>query len=167
MVEFTAEIERFDKKGEKSNWTYILVPAAVANSIKADWRKSFRVKGTLDQFLLSGVALIPLGEGDFILPFNQQIKKGVNKKVGQTVLARLEEDKHFKIEIPDDLFDCLSEQPHLMEGFVALPKSHQNYFIKWINEAKTVETRVKRLTQTVIAMDNKWTYSEMIRANKK
>ncbi|MFD2524744.1 YdeI/OmpD-associated family protein [Flavihumibacter stibioxidans] len=42
--------------------------------------------------------------------------------------------------------------------------SHQRYFSKWIEVAKTESTRDIRIARTVNAMVKKWSYSEMIRA---
>jgi hypothetical protein len=47
MVQFTAIIKRFGQQGEKTGWTYIEVPAAMAEQLVPGNRKSFRVKGKL------------------------------------------------------------------------------------------------------------------------
>jgi len=166
MVVFEAEIERFSKMGEKTGWTYVFVPKAVAQQIKADCKKSYRVKGKLDQINVSGMALVPMGEGDFIIALKTSLRKELKKEEGAVLHLELEEDLDFKIEMPDDLELCLSDDPQLLETFLKLPKSHQNYYINWLNTAKTEVTRTKRLTQIVLAMDQKMTFPEMMRANK-
>ena len=40
MVEFTATLEKFGKKGEKTGWTYIEIPADVAQEIKPGNKKT-------------------------------------------------------------------------------------------------------------------------------
>ncbi|HQV55523.1 MAG TPA: YdeI/OmpD-associated family protein, partial [Chitinophagaceae bacterium] len=45
--------------------------------------------------------------------------------------------------------------------------SHQKYFSKWIDAAKTEPTKVKRITMAVNALAKKVGYPEMIRAAKK
>ena len=166
MVVFEAEIERFSKMGEKTGWTYVFVPKAVAQQIKADCKKSYRVKGKLDQVNVSGMALVPMGEGDFIIALKTSLRKELKKEEGAVLHLELEEDLDFKIEMPDDLELCLSDDPQLLETFLKLPKSHQNYYINWLNTAKTEVTRTKRLTQIILAMDQKMTFPEMMRANK-
>jgi len=166
MVVFEAEIERFSKMGEKTGWTYVFVPKAVAQQIKADCKKSYRVKGKLDQVNVSGMALVPMGEGDFIIALKTSLRKELKKEEGAVLHLELEEDLDFKIEMPDDLEICLSDDPQLLETFLKLPKSHQNYYINWLNTAKTEVTRTKRLTQIILAMDQKMTFPEMMRANK-
>ena len=166
MVVFEAEIERFSKMGEKTGWTYVFVPKAVAQQIKADCKKSYRVKGKLDQVNVSGMALVPMGEGDFIIALKTSLRRELKKEEGAVLHLELEEDLDFKIEMPDDLELCLSDDPQLLETFLKLPKSHRNYYINWLNTAKTEVTRTKRLTQIVVAMDQKMTFGEMIRSNK-
>jgi len=164
MIKFNAIIARFEQKGEKTGWTYVTVPAAVACLIKPGVKKSFRVRGLLDQHKISGVALLPMGEGDFILTLKSSLKKVLEKKEGDPLYLELEEDIDFEILMPPDLELCLSEEQKLMDSFLIQPKSHQNYFINWLNAAKTEPTRVKRLTLIVMAMEKRLNYGEMIRA---
>lgn len=166
MITFEAELERFFKMGEKTGWTFVTIPKDIANQIKPDCRKSFRVKGFLDELPVAGMSFIPMGEGDFILALNSTIRKQLKKEEGAKLYLQLEEDKTFKIEMPEDLELCLLEEKHFMENFLNLPKSHQNYYINWLNTAKTETTRIKRLTQIVIAMDKKQNFSEMMRSYK-
>jgi len=166
MIHFKAEIERFQSMGEKTGWSYVFLPAALANDIKADCKRSFRVKGKIDLVEVSGIATIPMGAGDFIIALKGELRKKLGKEEGATVELYLEEDKDFKIEMPEDLEICLSEEEFLMENFLKQPKSHQNYFIRWINEAKTETTRTKRLALTVTAMYKKQDFGAMIRESK-
>ena len=75
---------------------------------------------------------------------------------------RLEEDQDFKIDTPEDLRACLQEEG-VLHNFDKLAKSHQNYFINWINSAKTIETRTKRIGMTVNAVLMGFSYAEMVR----
>src|SRR5947208_3349524 len=76
MVEYTMVILKFDEQGEKTGWTYIEVPADIAQQLKPGNKKSFRVKGKLDNYAIKKVALLPMGEGNFIMPFNAGMRKG-------------------------------------------------------------------------------------------
>lgn len=166
MIQYATLIKKYKDMGEKSGWSYVDIPQHIANELKPGCRTSFRVKGKIDEVSVAGIALVPMGEGDFILPLKLSLRKSLKKEKGAIVALLLEEDKDFKIEMPEDLHDCLSEQPHLLENFLKQAKSHQNYYIKWINEAKTEPTRIKRLAQTVQAMDRGYDFGEMIRSNK-
>ncbi|MBB5637550.1 hypothetical protein HDF26_000404 [Pedobacter cryoconitis] len=166
MITLKAEIERFAEMGEKTGWSYVAIPMEIASQLKPGWRRSFRVQGLIDALPVAGLSLIPMGEGTFILALNANLRKQLKKEEGATLHLQLEEDKTFKIEMPGDLELCLQEEKHYLENFLKLPKSHQNYYINWLNGAKTEPTRVKRLTQIVIAMDKNQTFSEMMRSNK-
>ncbi|WP_316736869.1 YdeI/OmpD-associated family protein [Pedobacter aquatilis] len=167
MIHLKAEIERFEKMGDKTGWSYIFLPNVIADKIKPDCKVSFRVKGKIDNVEISGMATTPTGAGDFIIALKSELRKKLKKEAGAIVEIYLEEDKNFKVEIPEDLELCLSEEIHLLDNFLKLAKSHQNYFIKWINEAKTEETRTKRLVLTINAMDKNQDYGTMIRESRK
>ena len=166
MIYLKVEIERFEQMGEKTGWSYVFIPSAIANQIKANCKVSFRVKGKIDQLEVSGMATVPMGEGDFIIALKSEIRKKLKKEAGATVELYLEEDKNFKIEMPEDLEICLSEEEHLMANFLKQAKSHQNYYINWINQAKTEVTRTKRIVMTVNAMDKQQDFNTMIRESK-
>jgi len=166
MVVFEAEIERYEKMGEKTGWTFVFIHAAVANQIKAGYKKSYRVKGRLDAVEIRGLALTPMGEGNFIIALKASLRKELKKEEGAVLHLELEEDKEFKVEMPADLEMCLLEERHCMENFMKLPKGHQNYYINWLNTAKTEPTRIKRLTQIVVAMDKQMDFGAMIRSNR-
>lgn len=166
MIHFKAEIEKFGQMGEKTGWSYVFIPAAIADKIKPDCKVSFRVKGKLDDLEIAGIATVPMGEEDFIIAINATLRKKIKKEAGAKVELWLEEDKNFKIEMPADLEVCLAEDEMLLTRFLQQPKSHQNYFIKWINDAKTEKTRTKRLVMTVDAMEKLQDYGEMIRGGR-
>jgi len=166
MITFKAEIERFAEMGEKTGWTYVFIPLAIANMIKPDCRKSYRVKGRLDHIEIEGIALVPMGEGNFIMALNAGIRKQLKKDLGGVLELALEEDTTFKIEVPEDLEVCLSDEPHLLKNFLKQPKSHQNWYINWLNSAKTEATRTKRIVKIVLAMDKDWDFGTMMRDGK-
>lgn len=166
MVELTTTLQQFAEKGEKTGWTYLDIPATIANEIKPNNKLSFRVKGFLDELAINGLALVPMGEGDFILPVKAALCKALGKRKGAVVKMQLEIDLDFKIEMPDDLAECFADEPEALHNFNQLPKSHQHYYFKWINEAKTEATRTKRIAATLNAASNNLNYGEMMRKMK-
>jgi len=166
MVELTATLLQFAEKGEKTGWTYLDIPATIACEIKPGNKLSFRVKGFLDGVPVNGLAMIPMGEGDFILPVKAALQKALGKRKGAMVKIQLEIDLDFKIEMPADLAECFADEPEALHNFNRLPKSHQHYYFKWINEAKTDITRTKRIAATLNATSKGMSYGEMIRAMK-
>jgi len=166
MIYIKAEIEKFEQMGEKTGWSYVFIPATIANQIKPDYKRAFRVMGKIDEININGIATTPMGEGDFIIALKAELRKKLKKEAGAKIELWLEEDKNFKIEMPEDLEICLANEHGLLEHFLQQPKSHQNYFIKWINEAKTETTRTKRLVMTVTAMHKQQDFGAMIRASQ-
>lgn len=166
MVEFNAIILQFAAQGEKTGWSYIDIPADIARELKRDNKRSFRVRGMLDGLAVSGLALMPMGGGNFIMALKAEIRKGIRKNAGAMLHVKLEEDIDYKVEVPDDLKECFDFDPESWGYFNSLAKSHRDYFIKWIDGAKTVETRNKRIVNTVNAMLKKWTYNVMLREMK-
>lgn len=166
MIELTEMLLQFGQKGEKTGWTYLSITANIAQEIKPNNKLSFRVKGFLDHVPVNGLALVPMGEGDFILPVKAALRKALGKQKGAMVKMQLEEDKDFKFEMPQDLAECFADEPQALANFNMLPKSHQHYYFKWINEAKTDATRTKRLAETLNAASKSLNYGEMIREMK-
>lgn len=165
MVSFTTTILKFDEQGEKTGWTYIEVPAEYAEKLKPGNKKSFRVKGKLDAFAINSVALIPMGEGNFIMAINAGMRKGIGKRKGAKLSVKIEVDDS-PAKLSDDLLDCLADEPKAMEHYKTLPPGHQKYFSNWIESAKTEPTKAKRIAMAVNALARSMGYSEMIREQK-
>ncbi len=162
-VQFTATLHKFDKQGEKTGWTYIEVPADIVQKIKPGNKKSFRVKGKLDEYKISGVALIPMGGGIFIMAINAVMRKSIGKRHGAMLKVHLQEDQS-PFALNKDFIACLADEPVAKEFFHTLPGSHQRYFSKWIDDAKTDPTKTKRITLAVNALAKRWGFGEMLRA---
>ena len=165
MVKLTATLLKFASKGEKTGWTYLEIPAEVANKLKPDNKQSFRVKGYLDKYAIKSVALIPMGEGNFIMAFNADMRKETGKRKGEQVTLQLEVDKS-ELQLSADFMTCLEDEPKGLEFFNSLAKSHRNYFSKWIESAKTEPTKAKRIAQAVNALCKGQDFGVMIRTIK-
>lgn len=166
MVSFTTVIKRFTSNGEKTGWSYIELPAAIAQQLKPNNKKTFRVKGKLDKHTIERVALMPMGGGDFIMPVNATMRKGIKKEKGATVQVQLEIDTS-EIKPPAELLECLHDEPQALAFFNSLNKGHQNYFTNWINSAKTEPTRAQRIADSINALSKKMDFGAMLRQLKK
>lgn len=165
MVKFTTTILKFDEQGEKTGWTYIEILAEFAQKLKPGNKKSFRVKGRLDSFPISSIALMPMGEGNFIMPINAAMRIGIGKRKGAQLNVQLEVDDA-PILPPADLIACLEDDPKAFDFYNTLSKSHQNYFTKWIESAKTEPTKAKRIAQSVNALSRGHHFGIMLRTLK-
>jgi bifunctional DNA-binding transcriptional regulator/antitoxin component of YhaV-PrlF toxin-antitoxin module len=165
MISFNATLLKFDKKGEKTGWTFIEISASQAKKLKPDTKVSFRVKGKLDSYPLKQVAIMPMGEGGFILPINGKMRKAIGKKHGDRVKVELTADES-KIILSRDLMACLKDEPSALAAFKKLPGSHQKYFSRWIEGAKTSTTKTKRIVMTIEALAKKMDFGAMLRAER-
>jgi len=165
MINFTTTILKFEQQGEKTGWTYITIPAKIAVQLQPDSKKSFRVKGKLDEHPIQGVALVPMGGGDYIMALNGDLRKAIGKRKGATITVQLAVDTvPYQINIA--FMECMEDEPASLHYFKSLPMAHQHYFSKWVESAKTEPTKVKRIAQAVSALARKMGYPEMIRAKK-
>jgi hypothetical protein len=165
MIHFKAVIKKFGEQGEKTGWSYIEVPEEVASKIKPGNKKSFRVKGRLDNYAIDRTSLLPMGGGNFIIPVNATIRKALGKRKGAVINASFEADER-EVEINKSFLECLADEPVALEFFNSLARSHRNYFSKWIEAAKTEETKANRIVRSVSALSRKLGYPEMLRMGK-
>ena len=164
MVEISTTILQFAEKGEKTGWSYVCIPSDVAEKLKPGFKKSFRVKGKLDNYPIARQALLPMGNGEFILPLKAAVRKAIHKNKGAMVKLILEEDNR-ALKVSAELLECLSDSPKAEKNFNSLPVSHQMYYSNWIESAKTIGTKAKRIGLTIVAMEKNLTYGEMLKMN--
>jgi hypothetical protein len=166
MVQFVTRISKFGKQGEKTGWTYVEIPADLAQKLMPGNKKSFRVKGKLDHFKISGVALLPMGNGNFIMPLNATMRKGIGKKHGAMLELSIEVDKK-EYQLNKEFMECLADEPAAMEFFNSFSRSVKNYYSRWIESAKTESTRTRRIAVAIDALSRKMDFGEMIRSMSK
>jgi len=166
MIQFQAPIEKFKNMGEKSGWSYVAIQQTLAHQICPNQKKSFRVKGLLDDVKISGVAILPIGDGDFVMALKQDLRKKLRKEAGAILQISLELDLEIR-RLDPDFEACLEEDHVAFDYFKTLAHSHQMYFSNWISEAKTTQTKETRIVESLRAFHLKWDFSQMIRARKK
>ena len=166
MVQFTATIKQFGKQGEKTGWTYIEIPAGIADELSPGNKKGFRVKGKLDNYPIKRIALLPMGGGIFIMPLNAAMRKGTGKRKGAMLKVQLLVDET-PFQPNKDFMACLDDDPEAKKFFNTLTKSHRDYFSKWIDAAKTEQTITKRIALAVNALSRKMGFPEMLRSQRK
>lgn len=162
MIEFTTTIKKFAQKGEKTGWTYIDILNEQAQQLSPDNKKSFRVKGKINSAVLPTLSLLPMGGGNFILPLNKSLQQKIKLPVGAKVTLQLQFVAQV-YKLNEDFVACLNDEPTAAKHFAALPKGHQNYFSKWMDAAKTTETKIKRIAKAIHALSKGWGYAQMIK----
>lgn len=165
MIKFTTVIKKFAEQGEKTGWTYIDVPADIAQQLMPGNKKAFRVRGFLDDYQFESISLVPMGGGNFIMALKAAIRKEIHKKQGAMLTVKMEVDPK-PILPPPELMECLADEPQALAHFHKLPKSHQNYYTRWITEAKTEHTKANRIAKAVNALSKGLNFGEALRSLK-
>lgn len=166
MVKFTATIEKFGNQGEKTGWTYIEIPEDIAQALKPGNKKAFRVKGKLDQYAIAGVAIMPMGNGRFVMPLNAAMRRGIRKKQGGMLAVQISADTN-PLQPPQAFLDCLEDEPKAKTFFFEqLKPSHRNYYIKWMGGVKTEAAVARRIAQVINALVKEYDFVQMVRSEK-
>jgi hypothetical protein len=86
----------------------------------------------------------------FLLPLSAEHRQAAGLKAGDTVEMTLELDTEPRtVEIPDDLMAALTEKPGAAAAFETLSPSRRKEFVRQVEEAKTAETRSRRIAGIV------------------
>ncbi|MBK7810610.1 MAG: DUF1905 domain-containing protein [Saprospiraceae bacterium] len=165
MQKYNLIIQKFGSKAEKSGWTYIEIEEQMAQNINPGIKTTYQVKGKLDQIPIKAMSLLPMGNGNFIIPLNLEMRKKLNKKVGESILVELDLDET-GYQLNSDFLEFLKTEPKAHTYFNSLTSSHQKYFSKWIDTAKSSITKADRIAESVTALQRHWSYSQMIRNRK-
>ena len=166
MVEFSVVIKKFSNQGEKTGWSYIEIKSDIAQQLNPGKKSTYRVKGKIDGKPFHQIALIPMGNGHFIMALNAGMRKIIGKRKGEMVHIQMELDTTLLV-INAEFLECLKEDAEANQFFNTLPQGHKRYFNTWIESAKTDPTRTDRIAQTLNALANRLNYGQMIRSLKK
>lgn len=165
MYSFNAIIDKFGAKGEKTGWTYVQIPDDLLRKLKRKDQKAFRIKGKIDAVKFEKMSTYPMGDGEFIIAIKAELRKKLGKKEGAMVAVSFDLDESAPL-ISKELMACLNDDPIALKAFKAQIGSHQNYFHRYVESAKTPATRAGRIVHTINAMYKKLNYGEMIRSLK-
>jgi hypothetical protein len=166
MPSFKAIIQKYAGKGEKTGWTYVDIPKDVLHKLKRKDKKAFRIKGVIDDVKFEKLSTYAIGDGELIIAINGALRKKLGKKEGAMVSIKFEVDESTAPR-SKELLDCLKEDKVALTRFKEQPLSHQNYFHRYIIEAKTDLTKAGRIMNTLRAMHKGQNFGEMIRSLKK
>jgi hypothetical protein len=165
MPAFKTIIQKFAGKGEKTGWTYVDIPADILKKLKLSNRQNFRIRGAMDDVKFERLAVYPIGDGNYIIAINAELRKKLGKKEGAMVSVKFELDNAEALTAPE-LVACLEEDKTAKKQFYSLLRSHQNYFHRYIYSAKGAATKAGRIVNVINAMYKKQNFGEMIRSLK-
>jgi hypothetical protein len=88
--------------------------------------------------------------GEFLLGLSRAVREAAGAQAGDMVDLELELDSAPReVEVPEVLALALANDPAARAAFDALAYSHRKEYVRWVEDAKRVETRQRRVTQAV------------------
>lgn len=134
-----------EKYAGKGGWTYAEIPE-IAQDKKAPFGW-VRVKGSIDNYQIKQYHLMPMGNGHLFLPVKSEIRKKIGKQAGDQVHIVLYLDNS-DFELPEEISECFDvEDPAVRQSFDQLSESNKKAYIEWIENAKKLETKAKRIAE--------------------
>lgn len=107
--------------------------------------KKPKVKVTLNGYSYR-TTVAPYGDV-FMLPLSKEHRTAAGVKAGDLVEVTLEPDLEPRtVEVPTDLADALARESGIRIVFDGLSYSVRKEFVRQVEDAKTQETRVRRIT---------------------
>jgi hypothetical protein len=141
------EFEAVLEAGEDHGGVFVVLPFSVQDVYGT--RGRIPVQATFDGYPYQGSA-VPIGDGHHALLLLKQIRKAIDKTVGDTVRVTVSRDvAERKMEAPADLAEQLAANPKAAAYFNKLAYTHQRDYVRWLEGAKKPETRAKRLAEAV------------------
>lgn len=126
--------------------TGIRVPAEVVAALGPGKRPPVRV--TINGYTYRST-VAPLG-GAFMLPVSAEVRQGAGVAAGDEVNVDLELDSAPReVAVPPDFAEALDRDAEARRHFEGLSYSNKRRYIISIEEAKTAETRQRRITRAV------------------
>lgn len=88
--------------------------------------------------------------GKFIIGIKKDIRANIEKDIGDIVHVTIREDVEPRIvQIPKDLRELLEQNTKAKKVFDNLSYSHKKEYVQWIEGAKRIETRNRRIKKTM------------------
>lgn len=143
VIENTYILKKFPGKG---GWTYAEIDEIAPD--RHAWFNWVRVKGTIDGFEFKNTNLMPIGNGKLMLPLNAMWRKKIAKGEGDWVTICFQKDDS-PVEIPDELRQCLENEPDALKKFHQLNDGKKKEYIDWVYSAKNEDIRIKRIVSVI------------------
>jgi len=138
---FTTELT----KDDKLNATGIVVPPDAVEALGKSKKPPVMV--TIGDF--SYRSTVAVMGGQFLIPLSQERRAAVGVEAGQTIEVTLELDTQPRtVEVPDDLAAAI-EAAGKSAAFARVAPSMRKEHVRQVEEAKSQETRERRITRIV------------------
>ncbi|MCC5423765.1 YdeI/OmpD-associated family protein [Clostridium botulinum] len=145
---FEAEI----KKIEGKDATYVEIPFDVEKEFAAK-RVKVLVKFENEEYRGS---IVNMGLSCYIIGITKEIRNKIDRTYGDTIKVELQKDEEERIVIvPEEFKVKLSNNKIANDFYESLSYSQKHKYIQWITSAKKEETKVKRMKEAIVKLENK------------
>ena len=136
-----------ESAGGPGAWTTLTLPEDVAKELGA--RRSLAVRGTIDGHPFRSTVM-PWGGGGFYLVVNRDVRTAAGVGPGDKVTVTLErDDAPREVEPPEALVAALAGSSVAAKTWERLPPSARKQYAEWIADAKSEETRERRVAKAI------------------
>lgn len=128
-------------------WTYLDIPLEVTQ--KLGTRGQIKVIGTINGHPFRTSAR-PHGDGSHYIVVNRSIRDAIQAIPGDVVHVEMDRDTAPRtVDVPADFITAIEADQKLRKSFDSLSYSHKKEFVDWIESAKKMETRDRRIANSV------------------
>jgi hypothetical protein len=136
-------LEKFPGKG---GWTFARLPEIKTPSGKPlGWDK---VRVLFDDYEVSEMGILSLGNGKRFLPVKAEIRKLIGKRAGEQIrlqlFSRIEE-----LDVRAEFLLCLEDDPEAFRHFQSWKVQERDKYISWIEQGQHTEQQVERMAQAI------------------
>jgi bifunctional DNA-binding transcriptional regulator/antitoxin component of YhaV-PrlF toxin-antitoxin module len=132
--------------------TGVAVPAEVVQKLGTS--KNPPVKVTINGYTYPST--IAVRNGMFMLPVSAEVRENAGIKSGEIIEVSVVLDTQPRVvEAPADFQDALDKNPAAKQYFETLSNSNKKFFIGSIEQAKTQETRMRRIEKAIVDLEQK------------
>lgn len=147
------EFEAIIQKHDGMNAAYIEFPYSVEEVFET--KGQVKVKVDFEGYVYRG-SLVNMGLKLHCIGITQKIRKTIGKEPGDKINVKLERDTKPRIvELPKDFEIELAQSQAAALFYKSLSYSRQKAYVTWITSAKKVETRKRRLDQSLQFLKDK------------
>ncbi|MCU4156660.1 DUF1905 domain-containing protein [Carboxylicivirga sp. A043] len=151
LVDKKYRLQKFEGKG---GWTYAEILEIEPD--KHSWFNWIKVHGFIDECEIKHARLMPIGNGNMMLPVKAAIRKAIGKQAGDIVHIKLYPD-NLPTDIPQDIIECFEmEDGRLVEAFNQETANQQQEIVTWIYEAKKEDTKARRIVKLMDYLKDKY-----------
>lgn len=134
-------------QAEGKNATGISVPGNVISALGTHKKPKIKVTINSRYTYRSTVAAY---RDVYMIPLSAEHRNAAGIKAGDEIEVTLELDEEPRtVDVPDDLAVALTQQPGIREAFDALSYSKRKEFVRQVEDAKSQETRERRIAGVV------------------